>query len=162
MQRWTEGGKDGQVDAWMERWRSECRDDCVIQRALGKPEVSPCSGPRATLRLVDGVFVVLRPGAGPEFETPAVAYVTRPWASAPFSESLHPHSGDGPPRAAGHAGLSHGSGGDGKAEVTWKRMRCPVPLYTAPVCRQIRPKGRAAETVGLYTWLVSPSKSLSV
>lgn len=49
--------------------------------------------------------------AGLEFETLAAMDIIRPWTSAPFSVSLHLHSGDGPPRSASHAGLSQGSGG---------------------------------------------------
>lgn len=40
-----------------------------IPRASGTPEVSPCRGPGATLRLVDDAFVVLGPGTGLAFET---------------------------------------------------------------------------------------------
>lgn len=48
-----------------------------IPRASGTPEVSPCRGPGATLRLVDDVFVVLGPGTGPAFETLDMPYDLR-------------------------------------------------------------------------------------
>lgn len=88
-------------------------DECLpfIQRASGKPEVSVCGGPRATLCLVEDAFVVLRPGTGLEFETLAVMYVIRPWTSAPFSMSLYLHSRDGPPALPAMLGCPKAQGG---------------------------------------------------